>query len=121
MLHDKGLCNYIPLLYHEMPGYYDNLDSDVFMVKVAPMNRSGYFNFGPSCSISKATANRAKKVVVEVNTSVPYCYGGYNESIHISEVDYIVESDNKPLISLPSAPISEEEDQDRQTHHERNS
>jgi butyryl-CoA:acetate CoA-transferase len=111
ILHDKGLCNYVPLLYHEGPSYYrDIIDSDMFMVKVAPMNRSGYFNFGPSCSISKATADRAKKVIVEVNTSVPYCYGGFNESIHISEVDYIVESDNKPLFSLPAPPISEEDD-----------
>jgi butyryl-CoA:acetate CoA-transferase len=111
MLHDKGLCNYIPLLYHEMPGYYDSLDTDVYMLKVTPMNPSGYFNFGPSCSISKATANRAKIVIVEVNTRVPYCYGGYNESIHVSEVDYIVESDNTPLISVSSLPISEEETQ----------
>ena len=110
ILHDKGLCNYVPLLYHEGPSYYKNvIDSDVFMVKVAPMNRSGYFNFGPSCSISKATADRAKKVIVEVNTSVPYCYGGFNESVHVSEVDYIVESDNKPLFSLPAGPISEED------------
>jgi len=110
MLHDKGLCNYVPLLYHEGPSYFDNIiGSDVFIVKVAPMNRSGYFNFGPSCSMSKATANRTKKIVVEVNASVPYCYGGFNESIHISEVDHIVESDNKPLFSLPSAPVSEEE------------
>ena len=110
ILHDKGLCNYVPLLYHEGPSYYnDCIDSDVFMVKVAPMNRSGYFNFGPSCSISKATANKAKKVVVEVNNNVPYCYGGYNESIHISEVDYVVESDNKPLISLPAPTIGEED------------
>lgn len=109
VLHDKGLCNYIPLLYHEMPGYYDLIDTDVYMLKVAPMNDNGYFNFGPSCSISKATANRARKVVVEVNSSVPYCCGGYNESIHVSEVDYIVESDNKPLISLPTLPVSDEE------------
>ncbi len=110
MLHDKGLCNYVPLLYHEGGSYYDNIiDSDVFIVKVVPMDRNGYFNFGPSCSMSKAIANRAKKVVVEVNTSVPYCYGGFNEAIHISEVDYIVESDNKPLISVPSATLSEEE------------
>ena len=107
-LHDKGLCNYIPLLYHEGPSYYnDHIDTDVFIVKVAPMNRSGYFNFGPSNSFSKAIANRAKKVIVEVNSAVPYVYGGFNESIHISEVDYIVESDNKPLISLPAPPISE--------------
>ena len=110
ILHDKDLCNYIPLLYHEAGSYYDNIiDSDVFIVKVAPMDLNGYFNFGPSCSMSRAISKRTKKVIVEVNTSVPYCYGGYNESIHISEVDCIVESDNKPLISLPSAPISEEE------------
>jgi butyryl-CoA:acetate CoA-transferase len=110
-LHDQELCDYVPLFYHEAPGYYWNnvIDSDVFMVKVAPMDRSGYFNFGPACSISKAMANRAKKVIVEVNTNVPYCYGGYDESTHISEVDYIVESDNQPLCSLPAAPISEED------------
>ena len=109
MLHDKGLCNYIPMLYHEGVRYFDDIDTDVFMVKVTPMNRCGYFNFGPSCSTSKANANSAKKVVVEVNTSVPYCYGGYGESIHISDIDYIVESDNKPLISVPSLQISEED------------
>jgi len=45
------------------------LRSDVFIVKVAPMNKNGYFNFGPSNSFSKATANRAKIVIVEVNTA----------------------------------------------------
>jgi len=108
-LHDKGLCNYIPLLYHEGPSYFNLNDSDVFMAKVAPMNRSGYFNFGPSNSFSKATANRAKKVIAEVSTSVPCCYGGFNESIHVSDVDYIVESDNKPLFSMPAPAITEED------------
>lgn len=108
-LHDKKLCNYIPFLYYEGPAYYDKdlIDCDVFMVKVAPMDESGYFNFGPSCSFSKAIADRAKKVIVEVNTNVPYCYGGYHESVHISEIDYIVESDNKPLAGIPEATISE--------------
>lgn len=107
ILHDKGLCNYIPLLYHEGPVLYDFIDSDVFMVKVAPMNNNGYFNFGPSNSISKSIADHTKKVIVEVNDKVPYCCGGLNEAIHISEVDYIVESDNKPLISVPLPVISE--------------
>lgn len=111
ILHDKGLCNYIPLLYHEGPSYYrDIITSDIFIVKVTPMDEQGYFNFGPSCSISKATADKAKKVIVEVNTNVPYCFGGFNEAIHISEVDYIVESDNKPLISIPPAPPTEEDE-----------
>src|SRR5512137_596226 len=47
-LHDKGLCNYIPMLYHEGPSLYSIIDTDVFMVKVAPMDKDGFFNFGPS-------------------------------------------------------------------------
>ena len=106
-LHDRGLCNYIPLLYHEGPSLYSIIDTDVFMVKVAPMDKDGYFNFGPSNSISKYIADRAKTVIVEVNTNVPYCYGGRNEAIHISKVDYIVESDNKPLFCTAEPKIGD--------------
>ncbi|MEN6373707.1 MAG: acetyl-CoA hydrolase/transferase C-terminal domain-containing protein [Smithella sp.] len=109
-LHDRGLCNYIPMIYHDAPSYYkDCIESDVFIVKTTPMDQNGYFNFGPSNSFSKSVADRAKIVIVEVNNSVPYCNGGYNESIHISQVDYIVESDDKPLINLPAPEISKED------------
>ncbi|TAL39793.1 MAG: 4-hydroxybutyrate CoA-transferase [Spirochaetes bacterium] len=107
MLHDRGLCNYIPLNYHEGADYYRHLRADVFMVKAAPMDRFGYFNFGPSNSITRAIAESASIVIVEVNTNVPYCHGGHNEGIHISDVHCIVESDNAPLISVPAAAVSE--------------
>jgi butyryl-CoA:acetate CoA-transferase len=109
VLHDKGLCNYIPLLYHEGPGHYDmaNTDTDIFMVRAAHMDKNGFFNFGIANSFQKAQANRAKKIIVEVNENIPYCYGGYSESLHISEVDLIVESGNSPLFSLPEPAISD--------------
>ena len=107
VLHDKGLCNYIPLNYHDGPSMYDLIENDVFMVKVAPMDRFGYFNFGPSNSCSKRIAERSRTVIVEVNRSVPVCLGGYHEGIHISEVDYIVEGDDRPLVSLPAAAPSD--------------
>jgi len=94
-LHDRGLCNYIPLVYHEGPGLYDRIDTDVLMVSVTPMDKYGYFNFGLSNSIIRKVAEKAKKIVVEINSHLPYCYGGYNENIHISEVDYIVEHCDK--------------------------
>jgi acyl-CoA hydrolase len=49
----------------------------------------------------------ARIVVAEVNTSVPKCLGGIRESIHISDIDYIVEGNNEPLIELPPTPFSE--------------
>ena len=106
-LHDAGNCFYVPFLFHEGPGFYNIIDSDVFCVAVAPMDARGYFNFGSSNSIQMAVAKRAKKVIVEINRNIPHCYGGFNEGIHIDEVDLIVESDHKPLFQLPSAAPSE--------------
>lgn len=101
--HDAGNCFYIPFLFHEGPGYYDHLPSDVFCVAVAPMDERGYFNFGTSNSIHKAVADQSRTVIVEVNENIPYCYGGTNEAIHINDVDFIVETDNPALIELPPA------------------
>lgn len=104
MLHDKDLCNYIPMLYHEGPELVKRYcNSDVFMVKVTPMDSRGYFNFSTSNSDSYVCAKTAQKVIVEVCDKAPYCLGGNLEAIHISEVDMIVETDNKPLIQVPSA------------------
>ena len=57
--------------------------------------------------MSKALCERAKTVIVEVNKNQPRCLGGYEEAIHISEVDYIVEGENPPLTQIPAPPISE--------------
>lgn len=106
-LHDRGLCNHIPFLYHEAPQlYYRYLNPDVAFIMVSPMDKHGFFNFGTSCSFTKAVADTAKKVIVEVNDQVPVCLGGRNESIHISEVDLIVEASN-PMLELPGLPVTD--------------
>lgn len=108
-LHDKGLCYYIPLLYHEAPTFYDRgyVPIDVALIKVAPMDQHGYFNLGTSCSMTPAFCNAAKIVIAEVNSSVPKCLGGLEESIHISDIDFIVEGPNKPLFELAEIPITD--------------
>lgn len=108
-LHDQGLCNYVPITYHEVPSFYQRsyLQPQVAMIKVAPMDKHGFFNFGTSNSFTPLICDAAQTVIVEVNQSVPTCLGGQRESIHISEVDYIVEGDNQPMIQLPETPISD--------------
>ncbi|MGI5821754.1 MAG: acetyl-CoA hydrolase/transferase family protein [Bacteroidales bacterium] len=110
-LHDKNLCNYIPLTYHEGPSFYDRgyIPVDVTLLKVTPMDQHGYFNLGTSNSITPAVCDASKTIVVEVNESIPRCLGGSRETIHISRVDYIVEGDNRPLPELPDVPISDED------------
>lgn len=104
-LHDKNLCNYIPITYHQSPRFIRKyLKPDVAFITVAPMDKSGYFNFGLANSVTGANLSKARKVVVEVNENVPYCLGGNFESIHISSVDYIVEGSNFPLFEVPPVP-----------------
>jgi len=108
-LHDKNLCNYIPLNYHEGPSYYQRgyIEPDVALIKVAPMDKNGYFNFGTSVSFTPYMCDSARIVIAEINNSVPLCLGGNRESIHISEIDYIVEGDNQPMVESPEVPVSD--------------
>ncbi|NMA69253.1 MAG: butyryl-CoA:acetate CoA-transferase [Desulfitobacterium sp.] len=99
---------YGPMKYSEAPRYVrENCPPDVFTVQVGPMDKHGYFNFGPTISHFQAAAEMAKTIIVEVNEAMPYAHGGYGNNIHISEVDYIVEGGSSPLPQIPDEEITE--------------
>ena len=81
------------------------------MLLVAPMDEHGYFNSGPSASHTMAVCEGAEKIIVEVNKNMPRCLGGFEEGIHISKVDYIVEGDNPPIGELGGGGAATEVDQ----------
>ncbi len=95
----RGCAYYAPIRYSELPRYYRDSDcpDDVAMLQVAPMDRHGFFNFGPNASHLGALCERAKKIIVEVNENMPRCLGGTECGIHISDVTYVVEGDNPPI------------------------
>ncbi len=104
VLHEKNLCNYIPITYHQGPRITRKyLDIDVSVITAAPMDKNGYFNFGLANSVTGSHLSKSKTVIVETNENVPYCMGGNFESIHISGVDCIVEGKNLPLVEVPPA------------------
>lgn len=107
--HDQGNCYFIPFVYHEGPSHYyqNNIKNDVCIVRTSPMDNFGNFNFGIANSFERAMLDSAKTIIVEVNENIPVCLGGANEFVHISEVDYIVESDNSPLLTLPDPKITD--------------
>ena len=98
----QGFAYYTPIRYSEMPRYYrdSKQDVDVAMFQVAPMDDHGYFNFGPNASHMMAMCERAKTIIVEVNKNMPRCLGGFEEAIHISQVDNIVEGPNPLMAEL---------------------
>ena len=98
----RGCAYYSPLRYSELPRYYrENIQpDDVAMFVVAPMDKHGYFNFGPNASHLMAICETAKHIIVEVNENMPRCLGGMEEGIHISQVDAIVEGENPAIGEL---------------------
>ena len=99
---NQGFAYYAPVRYSELPRYYrENIGPiNVAMFQVAPMDKHGFFNFGPNASHMKAVCEISDVIIVEVNEKMPRCLGGYEEGIHISEVDYIVEGSNPEMGQL---------------------
>jgi acyl-CoA hydrolase len=99
--HDAGRSNYIPMNFGEAPDYYRRFVDpiDVVCIKTTPMDEHGYFNFGGAVTYHKAMAERAKILVVETSTAMPYVYGN-QESVHVREVDYVIEGSDAPLPEL---------------------
>lgn len=103
-----GRAFYLPMNYRHQPIFYEHeLDLDVAMTMVAPMDRYGYFNFSLTNSSSLAICRKAKTLIVEVNEKMPRALGGREESIHISEVDFIVEGSNPDLPTIPAVTPTE--------------
>lgn len=107
-LSDQGLCDYIPMIYRNLPLYYrKSLEVDVAMFTVTPMDKDGYFNFSLTNSASKAIAEQAKILILEINDKLPITMGGQENCIHISDVDYIVEGDNPDLPVITPAKVTD--------------
>ena len=99
---DQGLCNYIPMIFRSVGPYYRHfLTVNVAMMCVTPMDKHGYFNLSGGTGVAKAILDKADVVIVEVNEHLPRVYGGFDETIHISEVDYVVEGEHAPLPNMP--------------------
>lgn len=108
MINNKNAF-YIPIRYSELPRYYrENINKiNVAIFQVAPMDKAGYFNFGPNPSHMRSVVEKSEIVIVEVNENMPRTLGGYEEAVHISDVSYIIEGENPPMDQLPEGGFSQ--------------
>jgi len=116
MAGDKNLACHLPFNYHEatLLAYHHrdliHLKPRVWVAQVTPMDRNGCFNFGLGNSHNRGLALWADICIVEVNENMPRCLGGNDEYIHISEVNYIIESKNTPVFTTPKMPEASPEE-----------
>jgi butyryl-CoA:acetate CoA-transferase len=92
---DKGIAYYIPMLFRDCGSYYRRgfAPVNVAMITVSPMDKHGNFSYGLTNCCQQEILDAADHIILEVNESMPYVYGMANDHIHISQADYIVESD----------------------------
>lgn len=103
-----GRADYTPVFFSEIPRLFKEniLPVDVALIQLSPSDERGFLSFGVSADYAKAASETAKIVVAEVNKEMPRTFGSF---IHVSEIDYIVETD-RPLVEIPLPVITEVEE-----------
>ena len=98
----KGMGFFGPLRYSELPRFYrdGNVQVDVAMLQVTPMDAHGNFSFALSASHLADMLDRAKVVIVEVNRNMPWVYGLTGSEINIKDVDMVVEVENPAIAAM---------------------
>ncbi len=92
--HGTGNVSLVPssisTLYRDRAAYRK---PNVFIGLASPMDRHGFLNMGMCISQEQDALEEADIVILEVNPNVPVVYG--DASVHISDVDFVVESDRE--------------------------
>jgi 4-hydroxybutyrate CoA-transferase len=104
----RGQADYTPCFFNEVPKLFKEgiLPVDVAIIQVSSPDHHGYCSYGLSCDYTKPATDCAKIVIAEVNAQMPRVHG--DNYIHISEIDYIVETSNA-LHEIPKAVIGDVE------------
>lgn len=97
----KGCGFFIPMRYSELPRFYrENVEVDVAMIQVTPMDKHGNFSYALAASHLADMLDKAKVIILEVNENLPWIYGLTGSEINIKDVDMVVEGENPPVAQL---------------------
>jgi 4-hydroxybutyrate CoA-transferase len=101
----EGRSDYTPVFFSEIPRLFKEniLPVDVALIQLSPPDEEGYLSYGISVDYTMSAAESAKIVIAEVNKQMPRTRGA---NIHISQIDYVVETD-RALLEIPLPQISE--------------
>ena len=102
----EGYGTTIPAFLGEIPAMFRDgtLPLDAVFLNVSPPDKDGYCSFGVSADLAVSALECARKVIVQINKSMPYSYG--DALIHVSRIDAAVEVDD-PLVEVPTAEPTE--------------
>ncbi|MGI6182257.1 MAG: acetyl-CoA hydrolase/transferase family protein [Agathobaculum sp.] len=105
----EGRADFSPTFFHQTPRMFRDgtLPLDVALISLSRPNEHGFCSFGVSVCATKPGAEAAKLVIAEINDQMPYTMG--DSFIHVSKLDYIVETSH-PLPELGGGRMTEVEE-----------
>jgi acyl-CoA hydrolase len=105
---NTGKADYTPIFLSEISTLFSSnvIPLDVVVLQVSLPDEHGFMSLGTEVLASKAAAEAAQTVIVQVNTQMPRVLG--DSFLHVSHVHAIVESD-EPLPELASGGFSQAE------------
>ncbi|HEV7929779.1 MAG TPA: acetyl-CoA hydrolase/transferase C-terminal domain-containing protein [Nitrosospira sp.] len=97
-----GEADYIPAFLSEVPAFFRRniLPIDIALIHVSPPDKHGFCSLGVSVDVSITAVQMAEMVIAQVNPNMPRTHG--DGLIHVSEIDYGVEVDDR-ILELPLA------------------
>ena len=72
---------------------------DVAFIQISPPDEAGYCSLGVAVDIAREAMERAKLVVAEINTKIPFTFG--DTIVSISDFDLVVKSTEPPTYYKP--------------------
>ena len=100
----EGRADYTPCFMSDIPSLFSDgiLPLDAALIMVSPADEHGYHSLGVSVDIVSAAAKAAKKVIAQVNPSMPITYG--QAFIHKDQIDAFFYAE-QPLAQMPATTL----------------
>ncbi|MEM7485276.1 MAG: acetyl-CoA hydrolase/transferase C-terminal domain-containing protein [Bacteroidota bacterium] len=101
-------AGYIPIFLSEIPWLFKRniLPLDVAIVQVSVPDNHGYCSLGVSVDVALPAIRTAKKIIAQINPSVPRTHG--TGIVHVDEIEFATEVD-RPIHEHESGVISDVE------------
>lgn len=103
---DAGRVEFQPMFFYEMVDFYAEMNTpDVFIMQAPPPDEDGMCSFGLNADYSVVCAEKAKKLIVQINPAMPVTYGS---TFPLSKATVIVDLE-EPLVEVPPGAFGEVE------------
>ena len=86
----QGMADYVPISLAQVPQLIENgrIPVDVALIQVSLPDEYGYVSFGVSIDVTSAAAQKAKKVIAEINPNMPCTLG--DTFLPINKINHLV-------------------------------